>query len=67
MAQVLGHEIAHALAKHSAEKMSVAMASSIGVVAVGVVADRKELALTGTPLHWQSKSQTTVQQSPKPI
>ena len=40
LAQVLGHEIAHALAKHSAEKMSVAMASSIGVVAVGVVADR---------------------------
>ena len=31
LAQVLGHEIAHALAKHSAEKMSVAMASSIGV------------------------------------
>ena len=32
LAQVLGHEIAHALAKHSAEKMSVAMASSIGVL-----------------------------------
>jgi len=31
LAQVLGHEIAHALAKHSAEKMSVYMASSIGV------------------------------------
>jgi predicted Zn-dependent protease len=50
LAQVLGHEIAHALAKHSAEKMSVAMASSIGVVAVGVVADRKGLALTGAAL-----------------
>ena len=47
LAQVLGHEIAHALAKHSAEKMSVAMASSIGVVAVGVVADRKGLARSG--------------------
>ncbi|MBT8369111.1 MAG: M48 family metallopeptidase [Deltaproteobacteria bacterium] len=50
LAQVLGHEIAHALAKHSAEKMSVAMASSIGVVAVGVAADRKALALTGAAL-----------------
>ncbi len=50
LAQVLGHEIAHALAKHSAEKMSVAMASSIGVIAVGVVSDRKGLALTGAAL-----------------
>jgi len=50
LAQVLGHEIAHALAKHSAEKMSVAMASQIGVVAVGVAADRKGLALTGAAL-----------------
>jgi len=50
LAQVLGHEIAHALAKHSAEKMSVAMASSVGVVAVGVVAERKVLALTGAAL-----------------
>lgn len=50
LAQVLGHEIAHALAKHSAEKMSVAMASQIGVMAVGVAADRKGLALTGAAL-----------------
>jgi predicted Zn-dependent protease len=50
LAQVLGHEIAHALAKHSAEKMSVAMASSLGVVAVGVASDRKGLALTGAAL-----------------
>jgi predicted Zn-dependent protease len=50
LAQVLGHEIAHALAKHSAEKMSVAMASSIGVVAVGVAADNKGLPLTGAAL-----------------
>ena len=50
LAQVLGHEIAHALAKHSAEKMSVAMASTIGVVAIGVASDRKGLALTGASL-----------------
>lgn len=50
LAQVLGHEIAHALAKHSAEKMSVAMASTIGVVAVGAAADNKGLALSGAAL-----------------
>ena len=50
LAQVLGHEIAHALAKHSAEKMSVAMASSVGVAAVGVVADNKGLAMAGAAL-----------------
>ena len=50
LAQVLGHEISHALAKHSAEKMSIAMASSIGVLAVGVAADNKGLALGGAAL-----------------
>ncbi|MBT8370378.1 MAG: M48 family metallopeptidase [Deltaproteobacteria bacterium] len=50
LAQVLGHEIAHALAKHSAEKMSVAMASQIGVMAVGVATKSDGLALTGASL-----------------
>ena len=50
LAQVLGHEIAHALAKHTAEKMSVAMASQLGVIAVGVASDNKGLALTGASL-----------------
>lgn len=47
LAQVMGHEISHALANHTAEKMSVAMASSIGVLAVGVVADSKGVAMGG--------------------
>ena len=52
LAQVLGHEISHALANHSAEKMSVAMATTVGVVAVGVAVDRNNrgLALTGAAL-----------------
>lgn len=50
LAQVMGHEISHALAKHSAEKMSMQMASSIGVLAVGVAADNKGVALTGAAL-----------------
>jgi predicted Zn-dependent protease len=50
LAQVLGHEIGHALAKHSAEKMSVAMASQVGVIAVGVATKNDGLALTGAAL-----------------
>jgi len=40
LAQVMGHEISHALANHTAEQMSVAMASQLGVVAVGIASDR---------------------------
>ncbi|MEJ2157751.1 MAG: M48 family metallopeptidase [Desulfobacteraceae bacterium] len=50
LSQVLGHEIAHALAKHSAEKMSVAMASNAGILAVGILTDSKGLALSGAAL-----------------
>ncbi len=41
LAQVIGHEIAHALANHTAEKMSVAIASTIGVVAVSIASDTR--------------------------
>ena len=41
LAQVIGHEIAHALANHTAEKMSIAMASSLGVMAVGIATDNR--------------------------
>lgn len=44
LAQVLAHEIAHALAKHTAEKMSVAMASSLGILAVAVATDNRNIA-----------------------
>lgn len=47
LAQVMGHEISHALANHTAEKMSVAMASSLGVLAVGIATDSRGVALAG--------------------
>ncbi len=53
LAQVLGHEIAHALANHTAEKMSVSMASQIGIVALSVAVsdtDYGAAALTGAAL-----------------
>jgi predicted Zn-dependent protease len=50
LAQVLAHEISHALAKHTAEKMSVAMASQVGVAAVGAASKNDALILTGAAL-----------------
>jgi len=52
LAQVMGHEIAHALANHTAEKMSVALATMVGITAVGVAAgeEHRGAALAGAAL-----------------
>ena len=50
LAQVIGHEIAHALAKHSAEKMSIAAATKAGITAVAIASDQSQIAITGAAL-----------------
>ena len=49
-AQIMGHEISHALANHTAERMSRAMATSVGVVAVGVASENKIAAMGGAAM-----------------
>lgn len=53
MAQIMGHEISHALANHTAEKMSRAMAINAGVAATAVVTDNNAMVLSGAAMAAQ--------------
>jgi predicted Zn-dependent protease len=46
-AQIMGHEISHALANHTAERMSRALAINLGVIGAAVASDRPAVAAGG--------------------
>lgn len=52
VAQVMGHEIAHAVANHTAEKMSMAMMSQVGLV--GVALATRDSSFSSTALSGAS-------------
>lgn len=53
LAQIMGHEISHAIANHTAEQMSVAIATQLGVTAVGIATDASDKTMTATAIAAQ--------------
>jgi predicted Zn-dependent protease len=49
-AEIMGHEISHALANHTAEQMSRAIAINLGVAGVAMTSDQPAIAGTGAAM-----------------
>lgn len=50
IAQIMGHEISHAIANHTAERMSNAMLINAGLIAAAVASDQNQYALAGAAI-----------------
>jgi predicted Zn-dependent protease len=50
LAQVIAHEVAHALSAHTAEKMSVALATNLAVAGYALTGERSAVAMSGAVL-----------------
>ena len=50
LAQVLAHEISHALANHTAERMSVALATNAGILLAGVLSEDSQRTMSTAAL-----------------
>ncbi|MDF1764204.1 MAG: M48 family metallopeptidase [Oleibacter sp.] len=50
IAQIMGHEISHALANHTAERMSRAVLMNAGLMAAAVATDNNGMVLSGTAM-----------------
>lgn len=47
LAQVMAHEISHALLNHTAERISIAMATQLGVMGAAMASDRPQMTAAG--------------------